>query len=161
LTASSIELPEELVTVLADLPTAAGGTVVLLATDGSPPGLAMLSTGDVYVEADTARVAVHASSSATQRLQNGFTLLVPADRFAYRIEVSSAHARQAGPLVVIEGQIAHVRPTSEPPWQMTMSFAPDGADPTSFVSFWREVRSWLTTGAVGDAPSPPAPLNVL
>jgi hypothetical protein len=161
MTSSHVELPDELAEILATLPTREGGAVILLATGGSPPALSMLSTGDVYIGADAARVAVHSSSAAARHAQHGCSLLVPGLTTAYRVEMSSVQAREAGDLVVLEGPVTRVRPTAEPPWRMAMQFAPDGTgDPEPFVVFWRAVRSWLENGAHGAAPAPPAPLNI-
>ncbi|MGH9167394.1 MAG: hypothetical protein ACRD02_06130 [Acidimicrobiia bacterium] len=155
---SSHRLRARLDEALEPLPTAEGGIVVVLATAGPPPALAMLSSGDVYVEGDTVRVATYQGSSASNRLGGSFSLLVPAGEEALRVEVEDAGSRPAGKLALIEGRIREIRPTAEPPWVMELRFRPagEGAGVEGFLSYWRAVRSWLATGATGE-PSVPVP----
>jgi hypothetical protein len=62
---------------LAVAPTETGGIAIVLATSGTPPAMAMLSTGDVFYHATTVSVGVHVSSSTVERLSVSFTLLIP------------------------------------------------------------------------------------
>ncbi len=112
---------------LARLPTTRGGDVIVLATAGSPPAVAMLSTGDVWIDGLWVRVAVHATGSAVSRLGGAFSLLFPARDHALRVEVVPAESRVSGDLAVLEGPIVAVRPTSEPPWVIDLVFRPEGA----------------------------------
>lgn len=129
---------------LGPLPTVDGGIVVVLATAGAPPAMAMLSSGDVCVIGTTVRVALHGSSSAGRHLGGAFTLLVPAPGRALRAEVVEATARTAGRLLLLEGRLDAIRPTAEPPWTFGMSFGPTGSgDVQRFVTYWRDVRAWL------------------
>jgi hypothetical protein len=153
---NSHELPAGLLDALRPLPTAHGGKVLVLATGGEPPAMAMLSTGDVWLTEGRMMIAVHATSSVGRRLGAGCTLLVPGASVAYRIEMGSLSSRSAGALILVEGDVTGVRPTAEPPWCMELRFYVDAnQDPVPFVDFWREVRAWLVGGAVGDAPAPP------
>lgn len=154
----SHSLLDDVQAAIEPLPTAEGGSMLVLATAGSPPAIAVLSTGDVAVVRGDVRVAVHGGSSAASRLGGAFTLLVPDRDEAYRVEVEPAVARRAGDLTVISGPIVSVRPTAEPPWVMRASFQPAeaGADRAGdYVSFWAAVRAWLVDGADGDGPAVP------
>ncbi|MGH8874670.1 MAG: hypothetical protein ACRDVM_05385, partial [Acidimicrobiia bacterium] len=137
------------------LPTAEGGIVVVLATAGPPPALAMLSSGDVAVDGDRVRVATYGGSSAAARLGGSFSLLVPGKDLALRVEVVEAHSRPAGKLAIIEGRIEAIRPTAEPPWTMELRFRPNpAARVDGFLSYWQAVRTWLASGADGEPPPP-------
>jgi len=140
---------------LAPLPTSAGGIVVVLATAGPPPAIAMLSSGDVHLDGETVRVAVHAGSSAGGRLGGAFTLLVPDGGRALRVEAVEATARVIGELALLEGRLARIRPTAEPPWTFDLSFHPESlAGVDRFVAYWAGVREWL---ADPDRDPPTAP----
>jgi hypothetical protein len=149
-------LRSALKTALEPLPGLHGGTAVVLATAGTPPALALLSTGDVHVEGDTVRVVTYRGSSAARRLGGSFSLLVPAGETAFRVEAIEAAARSKGTVELIEGRLAGVRPTAEPPWLLDMSFRPaPGADEAAalrFIDYWTDVRSWLEGGATGSPP---------
>lgn len=150
------ELYTALTTAVEPLPTAAGGIAVVLATAGPPPTLTLLSTGDVVVDGDTVRLAMFADNSAVRQLGESCTLLVPTGDGALRISLQPATARRAGPLAVIEGSIAALRPSFEPPWSLRLYFEPTAEQGTEpFVAYWAEVRSWLQRGAPGEGPQPP------
>jgi hypothetical protein len=141
--------------VLATPPDETGGRILVLATAGPPPALAVLSTGDVVVAGDRLRVGLHATSSAVARLGGAFSLLVPADEVALRVEVIDAVARTSGDVAVLDGRIAAVRPTAEPPWRITMEFRPDDpADPRvrPHLRYWAALNDWLA----GRSRQPPA-----
>lgn len=143
------------------LPTADGGTTLVLATSGTPPALAVLSTGDVALVGEKLLVAVHASSAAGRRLGGHFAVLVPEREVALRVEVVEASARTISHLCVLEGRVASVRPTGEPPWHMRMEFFADpDATTGGFLTFWAGVRRWLQDGAAGEPPRFPAPLPI-
>lgn len=156
----SDELLHEVQAAIEPLPTVEGGSMLVLATAGVPPAVALLSTGDVAVVDGEVRVAVHGGSSVATRLGAAFTLVVPDRDEAYRVEVEPAASRPAGDLTVISGPIVSIRPTAEPPWVMRASFQPArdaSADRAgAYVSFWSSVRTWLTDGAEGDGPRVPA-----
>jgi len=141
---------------LSQEPTEEGGIALVLATASSPPAIAVLSTGDVHLEGDRVKIGIHASSSAVSRLGGAFSLVVPLNRAVARVEAASATATPAGDLALIEGTIVSIRPTSEPPWVMDLSFRPmtesDSRVPL-YLEYWRSVRSWLS----GDSPDPPRP----
>ncbi len=140
--------------ILEPLPPAEGGIVVVLATAGPPPALAMLSSGDVTVHGDRVRLATYGGSSAATRLGGSFSLLVPDEDRALRVEVVDAHSRPAGKLAVIEGRIEAIRPTAEPPWIMELRFRPTpAAQVDGFLSYWQAVRTWLASGE-GEPPPP-------
>jgi hypothetical protein len=151
----STPLPE----ILGDLPTEAGGVAIVLATSGTPPALALLSAGDVLVTAEgEVRCCVYATSSVVSRLGGAFTLLVPDETRMLRVEAVDARASVHGEVALVEGTLAGVRPTSEPPWRMSMGFEPDGpGDPriAAFVEYWRAARAWLEDPA-SDPPEPPS-----
>lgn len=141
---------------LQPLPTRQGGITVLLATSGTPPALAMLSSGDVLVDGDVVRAGLWATSSAISRLGGAFSLLVPAGEVALRVEAVDANATVAGDVAMIEGRLADVRPTAEPPWVASLRFTP--SDPSdgrigTHLKYWSAVRAWLS----GDGPPPEAP----
>lgn len=142
---------------LEPLPTEEGGIAIVLATAGVPPALALLSSGDVLVsEEGSVRAALYGGTSAAQRLGGSFTILVPVGGGAARVEVVEASARSIGSLAVLEGVCADVRPTTEPPWALRMSFGPIGSRGIhEHVAYWRDVRNWLADGAASDAPAPP------
>jgi hypothetical protein len=143
---------------LAAPPGADGGIAVVLATSGVPPAMALLSSGDVDVSATAVRAVTYGGSSAARRLGTAFTLLVPAGEVAYRVEADGATARAAGRLALVEGRLAAIRPTAEPPWVLDLRFRPQPAaqveDAERFVAYWSAVRSWLASGAEGDPPQP-------
>jgi hypothetical protein len=142
--------------ILEELPTAEGGRIVVLSTAGSPPAVALLSSGDVLVADGRARAAVYGRSSAASRLGGAYTLLVADQQVAYRVEVVEASARSLGDLAVLEGEIGDVRPTVEPPWAMAMDFhplRPEGVD--DHLRYWQQVRGWLEAGTPEPAPDPP------
>jgi hypothetical protein len=115
-----------------------------------------LSTGDVVVDGDTARIAIFADNSAVARLGGSCTLLVPTSRGALRVSLQPAFVREAGQLSVIEGNVVSLRPSYEPPWSLRFEFFPvveQGRD--AFVDYWAQVRSWLERGAPGEGPQPP------
>lgn len=148
------DLRARLEQALASPPTETGGIAVVLATAGSPPAMALLSSGDVHVADGVARVGIYGSSSAVTRLGGAFTLLVPLGKIALRVEVSSATATTSGSLALIEGPITSIRPTSEPPWLLEMGFTPESPDHPAipdFLDYWRQVKSWLS----GDQATPP------
>lgn len=139
---------------LADPPDRSGGIAIVLATAGSPPAMALLSSGDVYISGDVARVGIYGSSSAVTRLGGAFTLLIPLGEMAVRLEVGSATTSGAPPLALIEGTIESIRPTAEPPWVLEMRFVPEPENHPSipgFLDYWRQVKSWLA----GEEPHPP------
>lgn len=147
---------ERLAAALAPLPTLDGGAVLVLATSGEPPAVAVLSTGDVALLNGELWIAVHRGSSAVERLGGACTVLVPAGDEALRVEVAPATSSRAAHLAVIRGPIVEIRPTAEPPWAVHMAFhAAPVASAEPFVSFWSEVRAWLQAGAPGDGPAPP------
>ena len=119
---SGDELLAEVRRALAPLPEAEGGIAVVLATSGVPPAVALLSSGDVDVSATAVRAVTYGGSSAATRLGTAFTLLVPAGEVAYRVEVDGATSRPAGRLALIEGRLAAIRPTAEPPWMLDLRF---------------------------------------
>jgi hypothetical protein len=143
--------------ILRPLPTAEGGIIVVLATAGTPPAIAMLSSGDVLIGQDNkVLVGLHGDSSAGRRLGGAFSILVPSVNTALRLEVTQATARTIGGVVLLEGQAAGMRHTSEPPWAITMRFSPQSSEGIAeHVRYWREMRAWLEAGARGQTPSPP------
>lgn len=133
-----------------------GGGALVLATGSGPPAVALLSTGDVLLDGDKIRVGIHATSSAVARLGGSFTLVVPLKRVVARVEVIDAAASIHGDLAKIEGTIASIRPTAEPPWVMKMTFEPMPATDRRvplYLEYWRSVRAWLS----GESPVPPTP----
>lgn len=141
---------------LARLPSATGGDAIVLATSGPPPAMALLSTGDVHIVDGEVLVGIHASSSAVSRLGGSFTLLIPLGEIAARIEVASASASTHGPLALLSGEIASIRPTTEPPWVLEMRFRPEHSGHPAIpqhLRYWVGVRDWLA----GGSPHPPAP----
>ena len=151
---TSVDLIAQVEEALAHLPSESGGIAVVLATAGLPPAMAVLSSGDIHLSGRDVRVGIHGSSSAATRLGGGFTLLVPLRSIAVRVEVSPATAIEAPPLVMLVGQIESIRPTAEPPWVVTMEFAPESRDHPAIpghVEYWKQVKSWLA----GDQPDPP------
>ena len=143
--------------VLEPLPTEGGGVALVLASPGPPPALSLLSSGDVHIDGQTVRAAVYRDSAVASRLGDAFTLLVPAGETSYRVEVRPAWARLEGNLHLIEGPIESIRPTSEPPWVLNLSFAVGGpGDLSGFLDYWRSVRSWLASGAGEHPPTPVA-----
>jgi hypothetical protein len=155
---SGEELLAEVRRALAPLPEAEGGVAVVLATSGVPPAVALLSSGDVDVSATTVRAVTYGGSSTATRLGTAFTLLVPAAEVAYRVEVDGATSRPAGSLALIEGRLAAIRPTAEPPWILDLRFRRQPSTTTDdaerFVAYWSAVRAWLASGAEGDPPEP-------
>lgn len=144
---------EEAQEALRPLPTEDGGTIVVLATAGVPPAVAMLSSGDVLVNEDRVRAALYAGASAGRRLGGAFTLLVPTRERAVRVEATDASAREAGRLVLLEGDLTGVRPTAEPPWGIHMRFFPTAEEGVAdFLHYWRSVREWLEGGATDEPP---------
>lgn len=143
--------------VLSDLPGPSGGPALLLATGGTPPAIALLSTGDVFLDRDRLKAGVYASSSTVARLGGSFSVLVPLGTYAARIEAIEAHAVVGDNLAVIEGRVASIRPTVEPPWVLEMRFRPEPLDDfrvTPFINYWRGVRAWLS-GRSAEPPLPP------
>lgn len=141
---------------LARLPDAQGGLAILLATDATPPALAVLSSGDVLLEDEVIRVGIHASSSAVQRLDGGFSLLIPLDEIAVRLEAIHATTSVGRSLAMIKGRVHALRPTAEPPWRLEMRFRanpPDDDRIEVYVDYWRRVRLWLS----GISPEPDLP----
>lgn len=152
------ELLSKVEQALEALPSTSGGKAIVIASAGSPPALAVLSTGDVFLDGDSIRVALHGGSSVSRRLGGGCSLLVPVRSGLMRVEVEPAASREAGPVDVIEGTVVEVRPTAEPPWVPTMSFFPaPGGDVAPTLEYWRAMREWLGGGAEGDGPEPPQP----
>jgi hypothetical protein len=141
---------------LEPLPSASGGKAIVIASASSPPALAVLSTGDVFLEGDSIRIALHGGSSASRRLEGGCSLLVPVRSGLLRVEVTPAEARPAGPVDVIEGTVVNIRPTAEPPWIPTLAFSPaPSGDVAPTLEYWRSMRDWLRSGADGEGPTPP------
>lgn len=148
------ELMERVEEALRIPPTESGGMAVVMATAGSPPAMALLSSGDVHVSDGIARVGVDGSSSLVSRLGGAFSLLVPLGANAVRLEVGSATSVEAPPLARIEGKIDSIRPTSEPPWVLEIEFVPESPnhpDIPKFLDYWTQVKAWL----VGEHPDPP------
>jgi len=142
---------------LEPLPTADGGIAIVLATAGTPPAIAVLSSGDVRLVGSTVRVVLHGDSSAGARLGGAFSLLVPDTGRALRVEAVDATVRAVGAVQLIEGRLAGIRPTAEPPWTLAMTFGPVQAgsgDVGRFVSYWQGVREWL---AEPEQEPPPLP----
>ena len=141
---------------LETLPSRAGGSALIVASASSPPALAVLSTGDVFLEGTSIRIALHGGSSASRRLEGACSLLVPVRSGLLRVEVAPAQARRAGPVDVIEGTVVNIRPTAEPPWIPTMAFSPaPSGDVAPTLEYWRSMREWLRGGAGGEGPTPP------
>lgn len=142
---------------LEKLPTPAGGAAIVMATSSTPPALAVLSTGDIYLSGDTVRVGIHATSSAVERLGDGFTLLVPMGTWAARVEAKRASVLVIHPLALVSGVVSSIRPTAEIPWVLDMSFRPGQTDRElipGFIRYWHQVRSWLSDGS-GNPPQVP------
>lgn len=74
-----------LLNALRPLPTASGGTAIVLATARPPSAIAPLSTGDIVVADSTVRIAVFAGTSVAERLGGSCAELVPANRGALRV----------------------------------------------------------------------------
>lgn len=137
-------------------PRESGGAALVFVTGSSPPAVALLSTGDVFLTGDRIKVGVHATSSTVSRFGGSFSLAVPLKRVVARVEVIDASASVQGDLARIEGRIATIRPTSEPPWIVNMTFEPRPATDRRipiYLEYWRSVRDWLS----GKAPEPPKP----
>jgi hypothetical protein len=150
------ELLSKVGQALERLPSASGGTAIVIAAAGSPPALAVLTTGDVFLEGDSIRIALHGGSSVPRRLEGGCSLLVPVGSGLLRVEVAPAESREAGPVDVIEGTVADIRPTAEPPWIPTMAFSPaPSGDVEPTLEYWRAMREWLSGGAQDEGPTPP------
>jgi hypothetical protein len=52
----------------------------------------------------------------------------------------------------IEGRLAAVRATAEPPWIVDIRFHSDDHEPDlvdAYVEYWRSVRSWLDDSTAG------------
>ena len=146
----------EALRALEPMPTAEGGTIVVLATAGVPPAVAMLSTADVFVDGRTVRAALYAGSAVGERLGGAFTVLVPTAERALRLEAVDAAAEERGNLLLVQGRLEAVRPTSEPPWVPLMRFAPMGPEGVEgALEYWRRVRSWLSSGAEGEPRATP------
>jgi len=147
-------MSRSLAEILADLPDESGGAAIVLATSGTPPAMALLSTGDVFLTTDDrVRCCVYGTSSVVSRLGGAFTLLVPDDTRMLRVETIDARASVHGDVALVEGTLADVRPTAEPPWTTSMVFTPERhGDPRigGFLEYWRAARSWLA-----DPSSPP------
>lgn len=143
--------------ILRPLPAAEGGLIVVLATAGKPPALAMLSSGDVLIgEDNNVLVGLHEGSSAAGRLGGAFSILVPSVNRGLRVEVTNATARTVGHVVLLEGRAAGVRHTSEPPWAITMRFSPQRSEGVAdHVRYWSDMRAWLEAGAKTQPPMPP------
>lgn len=142
--------------ILEPLPTENGGIAIVLATAGTPPAMAMLSSGDVLVSDGWVRVGVYGSSSTVSRLGGSFTLLVPARTAALRVEAVEASATPAGELALLEGRLHDVRPTREPPWITEMRFrasSPSAPGVPGHLRYWTAVRDWLSGS--GPTPTPP------
>jgi hypothetical protein len=149
---------ERLSSALDPLPDASGGSTIVLATAGTPPALALLSTGDVLIVGSIVRVGLWATSSAATRLGGAFSLLVPAGDVALRVGVGDARAQRHGYVAMIEGRLGDIRPTAEPPWVPVMRFVPDDpSDPrvATHLDYWVAVRHWLA--GQGTPPDPPGP----
>jgi hypothetical protein len=150
------DLLRKLGEALEPLPTAAGGAALIVASAGAPPALAVLSTGDVFIDGTSIRIALHGGGSVVRRLEGSCSLIVPARSGVLRVEVLPAESRPAGPVDVIEGTVVDIRPTAEPPWIPTLAFTPaPSGDVAPTLEYWRSVREWLTAGAQGDGPAPP------
>lgn len=146
---------DRVVEALAQLPQRSGGLAIVLATSGSPPAMALLSTGDVHIAEGVARVGIHGSSSTVERLGGAFTLMIPLADSAARVEVTDARTTRFPPLAMIEGSVESVRPTSEPPWVLEMRFSPQPVDHSAiplYLDYWRQVKGWLA----GEISSPPS-----
>lgn len=151
----SYSLTERLAAALDPLPDASGGSAIVFATAGTPPALALLSTGDVLIVEDVVRVGLWATSSAVTRLGGAFSLLVPTGDVALRVEVGDARAQGHGHVAMIEGRLDEIRPTAEPPWIPVMRFeTEDRTDPRvpGHLEYWAAVRRWLA----GEADPPQA-----
>ena len=149
-------LKDRVAGALSELPTKSGGLAVVLATAGTPPAMALLSSGDVYMEDNEIRVGIYASSSAVTRLGTAFTLLVPMGEIAARIEATDVRSKIQPPLAMLEGSISSIRPTAEPPWVLEMRFAPEPPDDRAipnYLEYWTGVRAWLS----GQSTEPPVP----
>lgn len=145
---------------LAVEPTAAGGPAIALASAGPPPAFALLATGAVALGQDlTLRIALQRGASAAAHLGGSCSLLVADDRGgALRVAVAPARVRDAGPIALIEGPVASIRPSHEPPWSLVLRFDVDagaGAAAAPHLVYWRAVAAWLTAGASGDGPPLP------
>lgn len=151
----SYSLTERLAAALDPLPDASGGSAIVFATAGTPPALALLSTGDVLIVDDIVRVGLWATSSAVTRLGGSFSLLVPTGDVGLRVEVVDARAQGHGHVAMIEGRLDRIRPTAEPPWTPVMRFqTEDPTDPRipGHLEYWAAVRRWLA----GEADAPQA-----
>jgi hypothetical protein len=143
--------------LLRPLPAAGGGLILVLATAGRPPALAMLSSGDVVIGEDNkVLVGLHGDTSAAGRLGGSFSILIPSVSRGIRVEVTEASARPVGDVVLLEGSLAGVRHTSEPPWGITMQFFPQGTEGVAdHLRYWSDMRAWLEAGAASRPPTPP------
>jgi hypothetical protein len=145
---SDQEIRAAVAAALATLPDETGGIAIVLATSGTPPAMALLSTGDVHLDGAEIRIGIHASSSAVARLGGSFTLLVPLGLTSVRIEADDPRVTVADPLARITGNVVSMKPTAEPPWTLEMRFRaqpPDDASIPRYVSYWRDVKSWLSS----------------
>jgi hypothetical protein len=139
------------------LPNLSGGKIVVVMAGGPPAAATLLSTGNLALDGNTLRVALHASGSITRSIAGDCLVLVDDRDCALRALVSPIQVRQAGPLEVVAGPIAEIRPTCEPPWKMLLRFdREDERDAAiAHVAFWASLRSWLEAGARGQPPDPP------
>lgn len=119
--------------------------------------MALLSTGDVWIDGDSVAVVTYRNSSVSQRLGESFTLLVPATDVAFRVEAVDATSRSIGLVELIEAQLGAIHRTAEQPWLLDISFRPDPPDDpavAAFVAYWADIRTWLQGGAAGEPPHP-------
>ncbi len=131
---------------LAKPPTSSGGIAVVFATASEPPAMTLLTTGGVVIVGDSVRCGIHAVSSVVKRLSGAFSLLIPADRAAYRVEAVEAKVKIFGGQALVEGRIDAIRPLGEHPWTISFEFeADDPQDPrvALYVDYWAAVKSWL------------------
>lgn len=147
---------DELRAALAARPDQHGGDVLVLATEGPPPALALVTSFGVALTESGVRVGVQGQGAAANRLGGSFALLVPRRTSALRVEVAPARSRMAGPMAVLEGPITAIRPTAELPWELNMAFTPnDPARTPAMLEHWAEVHEWLESGAEGAGPALP------
>jgi hypothetical protein len=141
--------------LLAVAPDEHGGAVVLLATDSTPPAVALLTTASVVLDGDGVQIAVQAASSVARRPAESCTLVVGDGTATGRLEVALSERREAGGLVVLSGRVVAAPVMAEAPWVLTMWFQPGAqGDAAPLLRFWADLRRWLRGGAAGRPPTP-------
>lgn len=141
---------------LEPLPGPEGGGVVVAVVDSSPPAMAMLATGSVYMAEGAMRFVVDAGSSVATADAGSATLLAASDRGVLLVSIEPLHTETYGEVAVVGGPIVAVRPPVELPWSLQLSFVPSGeGEVEPYLEYWRACRAWLADPSSGAPPSRP------